>query len=135
MVFDSELDSDEEDIAADILELSMQGVEPLTHGKSTQSEGSTDLSDLLSILPGTIASLKDAGMYEDWLHYVCMVSENTFPLKNIAHLLFLDVCRWYHLGNTVHIRYSPAIKQFCLLCYKIFHGKFQRFMSGFRHIG
>jgi hypothetical protein len=60
MVFDSELDSDEEDIAADILELSMQGVEPLTHGKSTQSEGSTDLSDLLSILPGTIASLKDA---------------------------------------------------------------------------
>jgi hypothetical protein len=45
MVFDSELDSDEEDIAADILELSMQGAEPLTHGKSTQSEGSTDLSN------------------------------------------------------------------------------------------
>jgi hypothetical protein len=31
-------------------------------------------------------------MYEDWLHYVCMVSENTCPLKNIAHLLFLDTC-------------------------------------------
>jgi hypothetical protein len=68
----------------------------LTHDKSTQSEGSTDLSDLLSILSGTIASLKDAGMYEDWLHYVRMDSENTFPLKNIAPLLFLDVCRWYH---------------------------------------
>jgi hypothetical protein len=84
----------------------------LTHNKSTQSEGSTDLSDLLLILSGTIASLKDAGMYEDCLHYVRMVSENTYPLKNIAPLLFLDVCRWYHCGNTVRMRYSPAIKQF-----------------------
>ena len=41
-------------IAADMLELSIQGVEPLTHDNSTQSEGSTDLSDLLSILPGTL---------------------------------------------------------------------------------
>jgi hypothetical protein len=106
----------------------------VAHDKSTQSEGSADLSDLLSILPGTIASLKDAGMYEDWLHYVRIVSENAFPLKNIAHLLFLDVCRWYHCRNTVRMRYSPAIKQFWLLCYKIFHGKVLRFMSGFRHI-
>jgi hypothetical protein len=53
----------------------------LAHDISTQSEGSADLSDLLSILPGTIASLKDAGMYEDWLHYVRIVSENVFPLK------------------------------------------------------
>jgi len=37
-----------------MLELSIQGVEPLTHDKSTQSGGSTDLSDLPSILPGTI---------------------------------------------------------------------------------
>jgi len=73
-------------------------------------------------------------MYEDWLHYVRMVSENTFSLKNIAHLLFLDVCRWYNCGNTVRMRYSPTIKQFWLLCYKIFHGKFLRFISGLRHI-
>ena len=73
-------------------------------------------------------------MNEDWLHYVRIVSENAFPLKNIAHLLFLDVCRWYHCRNTVHMRYCPATKQFWLLCYKIFHGKVLRFMSGFRHI-
>jgi hypothetical protein len=51
---------------------------------ATQSEGSADLSDLLSILPATIASLKDAGMYEDWLHYVRMVSENAFPLETLS---------------------------------------------------
>lgn len=43
MEFDSELDSDEEDITADMLELSIQGVEPLTHDKSTQREDSTYL--------------------------------------------------------------------------------------------
>lgn len=55
-----EFDSDEEDITTEMLELFIQGVEPSTHAKSTQSESSTNLSDLLSIIPATIASLKDA---------------------------------------------------------------------------
>ena len=74
-------------------------------------------------------------MYTEWINYIRMLGSNEFPLKNIVHLLFLDVCRWYKCGNTVSMRYSPEIKHFWLLGYKLFHGKFLRCMARFRHVG
>ena len=123
-------------------DLSIQGLEPLTEEKATHTDYITvtdvsdDLEELLSILPNSINSLKDVGMYNEWINYIRILGSNEFPLKNIAHLLFLDVCRWYQCGNTVSMRYSPPeIKHFWLLGYKLFHGKFFRFMAGFRHGG
>ena len=74
-------------------------------------------------------------MYTEWINYIRMLGSNEFPLKNIVHLLFLDICRWYKCGNTVSMRYSPEIKHFWLLGYKLFHGKFLRCMARFRHVG
>lgn len=111
-------------------DLSIQGLEPLTEEKATNTDYitvtdvSNDLEELLSILPNAINSLKDAGMYTEWINYIRMLGSNEFLLKNIVHLLFLDVCRWYQYGNTVSMRYSPEIKHFWLLGYKLFHGKF-----------
>ena len=109
-------------------DLSIQGLEPLTEEKATHTDYITvtdvsdDLEELLSILPNAINSLKDVGMYTEWINYIRMLGSNEFPLKNIAHLLFLDVCR-YQCGNTISMRYSPPeIKHFWLLGYKLFHG-------------
>jgi hypothetical protein len=86
----------------------------------TVTDVSDDLEELLSILPNSVNSLKDVGMYTEWINYIRMLGSNEFPLKNIAHLLFLDVYRWYQCGNTVSMRYSPEIKHFWLLGYTFF---------------
>ena len=70
-------------------DLSIQGLEPLTEEKATNTDyiTVTDVSDdvveLLSILPNAINSLKDAGMYTEWINYIRMLGSNEFPLKNI----------------------------------------------------
>ena len=122
-------DDSDEDVTQNMYDLSIQELEPLTTENATNTDYITvtdvsdDLEELLSILPNAINSLKDAGMYTEWINYIRMLGSNEFPLKNIAHLLFLDVCRWYQYGNTVSMRYSPEIKHFWLLGYKLFQEK------------
>ena len=60
------------------------------------------------------------------------------PLDNICYLLFLDLVEWYSSEdkNTSRMRYKfPATTQFWQVGYRIFHGKFIRFMSGTKNLG
>jgi len=90
---------------------------------------------LLTLLPNIISYMKEVGMIYEWMRYLRLLNTRELPLNNIAHLLFLDVCRWYSCENTVTMKYSHEIKQFWLLGYRIFHGKFLRYMCGIRHTG
>ena len=82
-------DDSDEDVTQNMYDLSIQGLEPLTEEKATNTDyiTVTDVSDdvveLLSILPNAINSLKDAGMYTEWINYIRMLGSNEFPLKNI----------------------------------------------------
>ena len=59
-----------------------------------------------------------------------MVNDGSFPFENIAFLLFMDVCRVLSCKNTSRIRYSNKVKHFWRIGYRLFHGKWLKFMSG-----
>ena len=69
-------DDSDEDVTQNMHDLSIQGLEPLTEEKATNTDYITvtdvsdDLEELLSILPNAINSLKDAGMYTEWINYI-----------------------------------------------------------------
>ena len=47
----------------------------------------------------------------------------------------MDVCKFLTLENTSQMRYSERVKQFWRIGFKIFHGKWLRFMGGPKHRG
>lgn len=54
-------------------------------------------------------------------------------MDNIAYLLFLDVCRFFSCRNTSSMRYSPVVKRFWRVGYRLFHSKWLRFMGSPKH--
>jgi hypothetical protein len=54
-----------------------------------------------------------------------LLASGTFPLHNICYLLFLDIVEWF----------SCETVKFWQIGYRLFHGKFLRFMSGIRNFG
>ena len=65
-----------------------------------------------------------------------MLALASFPMDNIAFLLFLDVVKWHNSETTTLMRYEcPAVNKFWQIGYKIFHGKWLRFMSGPKNTG
>lgn len=65
-----------------------------------------------------------------------MVPTKNFPLDNIAFLLFLDIVDRYDILTTSEMRYiRPETKQFWEVGYRLFKGKFLRFMAGPKNTG
>ena len=61
-----------------------------------------------------------------------LLATETFPTHNICYLLFLDIVEWFSCNSTTHMRYREETLQFWRIGYRLFHGKFIRFMSGMR---
>ena len=59
-----------------------------------------------------------------------MVNDGSFPFENIAFFLFMDVYRCLSCKNTSRIWYSDKVKHFWRIGYRLFHGKWLKFMSG-----
>jgi hypothetical protein len=47
----------------------------------------------------------------------------------------MDVCMFLSLENTSSMRYSDKVKEFWKIEFKLFHGKWLRFMGGPKHRG
>ena len=77
-------------------------------------------------------TLKTEGQVETYIAFNRLVAEKTFPMSNIAYLLFLDIVNWF---SSTHMRYSDEIKRFWRVGLKLFKGKFLRFMSGMKNSG
>ncbi len=67
--------------------------------------------------------------------FLKLVSRGEFPLSNVAFRLFLDVVRWHGLQTTTAMTYSHDSKLFWRTGYKLFHGKFLKFIGGFKNEG
>lgn len=64
-----------------------------------------------------------------------LIAEEKFPFDNLSFLLFMDVVRFLSLGNSSGMRYDDKIKQFWKIGYRLFHGKWLKFMGGPKHTG
>ena len=56
-------------------------------------------------------------------------------MNNICFLLFTDSIEWFSCQNTCNMKYQTETMQFWQIGYRLFHGKFLRFMSGLRNYG
>ena len=81
-------------------------------------------------------NLKAAGKYEAFKKFMTLVANATFPLGNIAFLLFLDIITWFSESNSSKMKYLyPETVQFWRIGQKLFHGRFLRFISGPKNQG
>jgi hypothetical protein len=87
------------------------------------------------LLPKVLKSLEDVGQKESFLKFMGLIASGTFPLHNICYLLFLDIVEWFSCDSTTHMSYAHETVKFWQIGYRLFHGKFLRFMSGIRNFG
>ena len=90
---------------------------------------------LQDCIPGVREEMKKSGNLDTWIRFNKMLASKEFPLYNIAFLLFMDVCKFLSLENTSSMRYSDKVKEFWRIGFKLFHGKWLRFMGGPKHRG
>jgi hypothetical protein len=103
------------------------------------SETNTKLSKqveyLTSLLPSVVEAFDNAGFLDTFISFFQLVSEKQFPMDNISFRLFLDVVHYFSIQSTTSMTYSEASKMFWRTGWKLFHGKFLRFMSGPKNQG
>ena len=79
------------------------------------------------MLPNVLHKLSEYGLETDLLAFFQLVCENRFPFSNIAFQLWIEVCR-YQQDSSKTMRYMDKTKMFLKLRWRIFGGKFIRFM-------
>ena len=100
-----------------------------------QGEDSELLQYLYSMLPIVLRNLEEVGQKEYFTKFINLIHSGNFPLENICYLLFLDLVDWHSCDTTIRMRYRPETVKFWQIGYRLFHGKFLRFMSGLRSLG
>ena len=94
------------------------------------------ISELYDIIPVVIEKLKQCGQLDLYMKWCNLVATNRFPLDNICYLLFLDVVQWFSSSQTSQMRYfQEETLNFWKVGYRLFHGKFLRFMGGPKNSG
>ena len=90
---------------------------------------SDSLDELTVLLPDVLSSLQAEGQLATYMKFTNMLASKQFPLNNICYLLFLDLVEWFSCKNTSRMRYRPETIKFWQIGFRLFHGKFLRFMS------
>ena len=91
---------------------------------------------LIKLIPSVVETMKNHGQLETWIQFNQLLSTQSFTMDNIAFLLFLDVVRWYGKTSTTQMRYNDiAVNKLWRIGYKMFHGKWLRYMSGPKNKG
>ena len=91
------------------------------------------VQELITIFPDVAKNLDASGKLHDWGKALKIIKDNKLPQDNIAHELFFDVVQWYDLDHPGMMRYSPRVKQFWSIGYKLFKERFVRFMGGYKN--
>lgn len=103
--------------------------------KNEADNADHDSQILIEAIPAILDEMKSIGHREASISFNKMLANKQFPLDNIAFLLFMDVCMFLSMENSSSMRYSNKVKQFWRIGFKLFHGKWLRFMGGPKHLG
>jgi hypothetical protein len=66
---------------------------------------------------------------ETWIIFHEMLVQDSFPTDNISFLLILDVICFLSCESTTRMTYTSEVKEFWRTGYRLFHGKFLRFIN------
>ena len=96
----------------------------------------TQTQKMIKLVPKVLNTLvKQDGLDIVMTHFFEMVSNEGFPLDNIAFLLWTKVVKWFSCTSTTAMRYSDTTKLFWKLGLRIFGGRFVNFMGGYKSHG
>ena len=84
---------------------------------------------MLSLFTQLLPLLSANGQLPQWIRFNKLLAHQNFPTNNIAYLLFLDIVDFFSSDTAFSMRYNDQTKQFWTLGYKLFKGKFIRFMG------
>ncbi|CAH1779698.1 unnamed protein product [Owenia fusiformis] len=102
---------------------------------SADTQYERDLKRAQKLVPDVVSNLRLNKFCPEFLMLLDLLANNRLPMDNICWLLFLDVVRWFSLENTSRMTYSIKTLTFWKIGYRLFHGKFIRFMSGPKSCG
>lgn len=92
------------------------------------------LDEMIRLLPIVLEKMSSEGLDGNvFVDFFRQINSGTYPLRNIAFLLWTEVVSWYNQDTSSTMRYSDETKKFWKLGYQLFGGKFIRFMSGFKN--
>ncbi len=117
-----------------------QDVYLLTSHTETASEVDDNYNEkcqrFIERTPNVLQHLRNNGMLDIFCMLWELLERRRFPMDNICLSLFADVVKWYGSeSSTTTMRYSVMTKLFWRTGYKLFKGKFLKFMGGFKNIG
>jgi len=95
-----------------------------------------DMKSLIEMLPSVLETLKIHNQLSTYMKWCKLLKEGKFPLDNICYMLFLDLVEWFDKPFTSQMRYlREDTRQFWEVGYRLFKGKFIRFVTGSRNFG
>lgn len=103
--------------------------------ENSEDDFTLQLAKLRKLLPEVAQQFERNGLLSSWVLFHELVCKGLFDFENIAFHLFMDVVRFLGCENTSSMRYGDNSKLFWRIGFKLFHGKFLRFMSGPKSLG
>ncbi|CAH1792571.1 unnamed protein product [Owenia fusiformis] len=108
-----------------------------SNDNNSNNDGATDenndelLREFANMMPQVINRLSDDGSLTTIRQFFHLITTDVFPLDNIAYRCFLDVLEWMGCGASTQFRYRfPDTIRFWRIGYRLFKGKFLRYMNG-----
>ena len=91
-------------------------------------EDDVEMNEIVKLLPIVIGCLQYLLMLFN------LIANKKFDFSNICFLLFCDILRFWSTPTTILMRYPfEETKQFWYIGKILFHGRFQRFMTGYKN--
>jgi hypothetical protein len=125
-------DQDKEirDIEDSFAELNINGIE---NDNDMESSIDEEYKYNIQILPSVLRNLAESNQDNTLRNFIKLVHEKKFPQENIAFTLWCDLVKWYGLKDTRGMQDSTDTLNFFGVGWKLFGGRFVRFMSGLKN--
>ena len=88
------------------------------------------LIEMKEKFPRVAQWIKEHHKIDAWMNFFDLIDKGVFPPNTIAYQLWLDVVQYMSCDNIHTMRYKSDIVSFWSCGYKLFKGKFVRFMGG-----
>ena len=91
------------------------------------------MEHIVEMLPSVLKELASIDQVDTLYTFFKLLSEGKFPKENIAFSVWCDLVRWFDLKDTRQMRYSPNCVNFYWVGWKLFGGRFIRYISGHKN--
>lgn len=104
-----------------------------TQTENGKSDLEQEMNEMMKLAPFVLQRLQEENIGNVFLDCFQQIHAGTHPVDNIAFLLWAEVVKWFSTDITSKMRYSKKTKKFWKAGWRLFGGKFLRYMAGFKN--